>query len=334
MLIDNEINLCCKRNGFNGVVLIAKDNEIGFFQSFGYKDIDNKIELSNDTVFRIGSITKQFTAMAILQLVDRGKVELSDSISKYIKDVPYNQEITIHHLLSNCSGIPNFNPFADYSEYLNSDNFHREIVKNLIFKEPLNFTPGEKFEYSSSGYIILSYIIEILSNKTYSEFLKENIFDQLSMNSTGFCYKEIDIPGFASLYDVKEGKIEKAADIDMRIASGGGGLYSTAFDLFKWNQALLKSSLLPSRLQKEMFSVQTPINQTGGYGYGVVSVSLEIDGQTHKLIYHPGNGPGVYAQNNLIDENIQIIMLSNINDGITFKKCHKEVEDIVIKGML
>ncbi len=334
MVMENEIQTCCNECNFNGVILIADDKEIKYFQSFGYKDIEKKTKLSIDTVFRIGSITKQFTAMAILQLVERGELSLSDSISKFIEDIPYNQEITIHHLLSNSSGIPNFNPFSDYSEYLNSDNFHKEMVEKVIFRQPLNFTPGEKFEYSSSGYLILSYIIEILTKKSYSDFLQENIFNTSGMSNSGFCYKDIELPGFASLYDVSDGRIVKALDIDMRIASGGGGLYSTAMDLYKWNLALINSNLISLELQQKMFSVQTQINETGGYGYGVVSVTFEKEGQIHKLVYHPGNGPGVYAQNNLIDGNIQFIMLSNINDKITFKKCQEELDNIVKKYML
>jgi CubicO group peptidase (beta-lactamase class C family) len=154
------------------------------------------------------------------------------------------------------------------------------------------------------------------------------------MNNSGFCFKDIVIPGFTSLYDVKDEKIVKALDIDMRIASGGGGLYSSALDLFRWNLALINYRILSKELQNSMFSVQTPINETGGYGYGVISVNIKKKDKNHKFVYHPGNGPGVYAENTIIDNNIQLIMLSNINDSKTFRKCHEEVENILSEYLL
>jgi CubicO group peptidase (beta-lactamase class C family) len=324
-----DIMACCKESKFNGVVFIAKGDNVLFHESFGFDNIEIKTPLKKDAIFRIGSITKQFTAVAILQLVQKGKISLNDSIHSIIKDVPYDQDIKLHHLLANCSGIPNFNPYEDYSRYLSGNNFHENMIRNVIFKNPLNFTPGEKFEYSSSGYFVLTYIIELISKKPYSEYLKDNVFLPLEMNSSGFCFKDKTIPGFTSLYDVKDEKIVRAEEIDMRIASGGGGLYSTAKDLFKWNLALIKNKLLNQKLQESMFSVQTKINDSGGYGYGVLSVITLRKGKTHKFIYHPGNGPGVYAENTIIDNDIQLIMLSNINDSKTFRKTHEEVGNIL-----
>jgi CubicO group peptidase (beta-lactamase class C family) len=329
----SDIESSCNPNNFNGIVLIAKGDEIVYHEAFGYNNLETKTSLDKNAIFRIGSITKQFTAVAILQLVQEGKLRLTDNIGSIIKDVPYEQEIQIHHLLSNSSGIPNFSPFEDYSLYLTGNNFHEDMVKNVIFKNPLNFTPGEKFEYSSSGYFILSYLIELITNKSYSDYLREKIFLPLGMKNSGFCFKDKVIPGFTCLYDVKDEQIVKAMDIDMRIASGGGGLYSTALDLYRWNLALINNQLLCEELQLSMFSVQTKINETGGYGYGVITVNKKND-RNHKFVYHPGNGPGVYAENMIIDNNIQLIMLSNINDSKTFRKCHGEVEDIVVKYLL
>jgi CubicO group peptidase (beta-lactamase class C family) len=334
MSMETDIRASAVINSFNGVILIAKDELILYFDGFGFDNIEEKTSIKKEAVFRIGSITKQFTALAILQLVQAGKIRLADNISSIIKDVPYEQEIQIHHLLANSSGIPNFSPFEDYSLYLAGDNFHEDMIRNVIFKNPLNFTPGERFEYSSSGYFILSYIIELITNKSYSKYLEEKVFLPLGMIDSGFCFRDKVIPGFTSLYDVKDDKIIKALDIDMRIASGGGGLYSSALDLHKWNLALCKKQLISENLQEKMFSVQTPINDTGGYGYGVISVLNETKGKLHKFVYHPGNGPGVYAQNTIIDNNIQLIMLSNINDSKTFRKCNEEIENLLLEYLL
>ncbi|MBN2696226.1 MAG: beta-lactamase family protein [Bacilli bacterium] len=334
MSIGKSIASVCKECGFNGSVLVAKEKDILYLDSFGYKDIKHKIRLDENCIFRIGSITKQFTAVAILQLVEKGICNLSDTIDKYIDNVPYEQKISIHQLLANCSGIPNFNPFEDYSEHLHSQNFHLSMIDKVIFPLPLSFDPGTKFEYSAGGYLILTYLIELLSKQTYAEYLQEHIFSLLEMNHTGFCFNEVTLPEFTSLYDVIDGEIVEAKDIDMRIASGGGGLYSSINDLFKWNRALINCQILSSQHKEMMFSVQTRINDRGGYGYGVISVEIQENDKPHRLVYHPGNGPGAYAHNNIIDDNIQLIILSNINDGTTFNRCFDKVLNIVRRTLL
>ncbi len=328
--LDFLISKHCKASFFNGVVLIADKDNIVYWKSFGYDDINSKTVLDKRAVFRIGSITKQLTAVAVLKLIEAGKCALSDTIDQYIDNVPYKEPISLHHLLSNCSGIPNFNPFADYSLYLKSSEFQQELIHEVIFAKPLNFKPGSQFEYSSSGYFILSYIIEKISGLAYSKFLSENIFKPLAMLNSGFCFSDITVSGLASLYDVKNGEIVPAVAIDMRLAGGGGGLYACALDLYRWNKALLTDQLISAEHRAMMFTVQTPINDRGGYGYGVISVKDKREKGEHWLVYHPGNGPGVYAMNTLIDQRLQLIMLSNINDRETFMTNYTYVLDLLL----
>lgn len=334
MSMEKFVQEICEQKGFNGNVLIAKGRDVLLCSSFGYKDIAAKAPMNKDVVFRIGSITKQVTAVAILQLVQNGKLNLSDTIDSLIDGVTYDHPITIHHLLANSSGIGNFDVFGDYSKQLASERFYETMVEDVILKQPLHFVPGERFEYSSSGFFLLTTIIEKISGLPYHEYLQKNLFDVLGMTHTGFHFPTLSIPEFSALYDLKDGVVVEAPFYDMRKAGGAGGLYSTIEDLYRWNRGLIECTILDEPFLDEMFAVQTPINETGGYGYGVVSVHFEKDGEQHQSVYHPGNGPGVFAQNMMIDKDIQINMISNINDGKTFRGCFDAILEYVQKHLV
>lgn len=334
MLFLDKVSEICVNSKINGSVLIAQGKKILFQESLGYSEIENKIPFINDSVFRIGSITKQFTAMCILQLVEKNLMQLDDPINKYIDGVNYNNKVTIHHLLSNSSGIPNFDVFGNYDDLLSSVNFHERMVKEVILKPQLNFVPGERFEYSSSGYFILTYIIEIISKMSYYQYLQENIFKPLDMKNSGFHFLDLNIPNFVSLYDFIDGVVVKAIKYDMRTASGAGGLYSTVYDLFLWGRGMIERKLLTNKMQEDMFSVQTSISDSDGYGYGVGNTYIKKNNKNYNVIYHPGNGPGVFAQNMIINQDIQLIVLSNVNDRKTFYECFNKLENLIIEELL
>jgi CubicO group peptidase (beta-lactamase class C family) len=329
MAIQQDIKRIFEKGKFNGKVLITNKNTILFQSSFGYDNIDEQKPFKDDAIFRIGSITKQFTAVAILQLVEKGSIHLDDSLQKFFPNCPYQETITIHHLLSNSSGIPNFNPFDDYSELLSNNNFYQEMIHQVIFQQPLHFQPGDQFEYSSSGYFILSEIVSIISKMPYHTYLQQNIFNVLDMSNTGFHFIETALSNFVTLYDIKNNQPIATMEIDMRLAYGGGGLYASIEDLHKWNNALISGEVItPLSLQK-MFAIQININENAGYGYGVVVKKIKQDNNQYEEIYHPGNGPGVFAQNTLIDRKLQIIILSNVNDKITFHHCFNELYQLI-----
>ena len=331
MSLQEQVIQILKENNFNGTALIAKGDHILVQVAHGYRDMESNIPMTTDVVFRVGSITKQFTAVAILQQVEAGTIQLSDSISKYISDVPYEHVVTIHHLLSNSSGIPNFDIHADYSDYLASSNFHERMVREVILPQPLHFTPGERFEYSSSGFIILTHILEQVTGKPYHTYLDEHIFQPLRMTHSGFHFLDTTEELFSSLYDLVENQIVLAQPFDMRIASGAGGLYSCAMDLYRWNRALMESTIVPRTQRDAMQKVHAVINETGGYGYGVLSVQHQNNEHNHQLVYHPGNGPGVFGQTMVIDNDVQITLLSNINDGKTFRPCFNAILECTLK---
>src|SRR5688572_19591256 len=170
---------------FMGTALVAKDTEVLFDRSFGWANLEWDIANSPTTKFRIGSVTKQFTAAAILLLEERGKLTLEDRISKHVPDAPAAwQDITVFHLLTHTSGIPSFTGFKDYNTIKLSPSTAEKRVAQMR-DHPLEFTPGEKFTYSNSGYLLLGYIIERVSGQSYEAFLNENIFTRLGMGDTG-----------------------------------------------------------------------------------------------------------------------------------------------------
>ena len=149
------------------------------------------------------------------------------------------------------------------------------------------------------------------------------------MKQSGFDFIDQKVPGFVSLYDMKEDEIIPAIPYDMRKASGAGGLYSSTYDLFLYGRGLIEYRLITKPMVDMMFDIQTPINSQGGYGYGVISLRFNRNNKTHESIYHPGNGPGVFAQMMMIDRDVQIIALSNINDKKAFHACFNELESFV-----
>lgn len=334
MDLSQKIQQICLEHGYNGTVLVQDGEQNVAETSTGFRDIEHQIPMSSDVVFRIGSVTKQITAVAILQLIDHGDLKLTDTIDRFVPNVPYDTPITIHHLLSNSSGIPNFDIHGDYEELLASGEFLHRLVQEVIFPLPLHFVPGDRFEYSSSGFILLSHIIEVITNQPYHEYIQTQIFDPLDMKDSGFHFLHTVHPKFSTLYDYQDGTIQLAEPYDMRIASGAGGLFSTASDLSKWNHALIEATILSEKSRDAMFAVQTPINETGGYGYGVISIQFDHKNNQHRAVYHPGNGPGVFAQNTIIDSKIQLILLSNINDGKTFRKTYDALFELVCDSLL
>ena len=334
MDLNQKIHQICSTNGYNGSVSIRQDNRIVGSASTGFRDIEQQIPMTSDVVFRIGSITKQFTAVLVLQLVDLGILSLNDTIDLYVPNVPYETPITIHHLLSNSSGIPNFDIHGDYKELLESGAFLHHLVQEVIFPLPLNFAPGNRFEYSSSGFVLLSHILEVVTKQPYHELIQAKIFKPLGMTDSGFHFLDTKHPRFSALYDFQDGKILLAEPYDMRIASGAGGLFSSVSDLSKWNRALIDATVLSVPSRDAMFAVQIPINETGGYGYGVISIRFDQNGVEHRAVYHPGNGPGVFAQNTIIDNAIELILLSNVNNRITFRKTYDELLQLVCDTLL
>ncbi len=248
--------------GFSGAVLIAKNEEIIINKGYGLAIRDKGIPCDSETVFSLGSITKQFTAAGIMKLEMMGKLNTHDPISKYLNEVPKDKrKITLHHLLTHTAGVISFTGF-DY-EPVNRD----ETVKKILLS-PLEFQPGERFSYSNAGYSLLAAILEKVSGQSYEEFLHEHLFKPAGMNFTGYRIPDWSKRVVAHWYvgDIDNGTpLEKPYPYWNLL--GNGGILSTTNDMFKWYLALKGNKILSEHAKKKIF---TPFLNDYGYGWDIL----------------------------------------------------------------
>ena len=245
-----------KEKAPGAAVLVAKNGEILFKKGYGLADIGYRIAAGTTTKFRIGSITKQFIASAILKLQEEGKISTTDKLSKFIPDFPRGDEVTIHHLLTHTSGIHSFTNRPDFLEDAAASITPQKMI-DLIKTDTFDFNPGEDFEYNNSGFFILGYIIEKITGKPYGEYLKEALFEPLGMKNTGVHAYNLILENEATGYAQNNGRFEKALDWDMSRAGGAGSLYSTVEDLYLWNEAVFNGKVLNEESLKSAFTSVT-----------------------------------------------------------------------------
>ena len=293
------------KGAFMGAVLVARDGEILFDKGYGSANLEWNIANDGDTKFRLGSVTKQFTGVAILLLQERGKLTLDAPVKTYLPDAPAAwDKVTVRHLLTHSSGIPNFTSFPDYGTTKTLPATHDSLIARFRDK-PLDFAPGEKFSYSNSGYVLLSAMIEKLSGQSYAEFVTANLFKPLGMADTGYDSHAMILPRRAAGYaPAKDGPVN-ADYISMTIPQGAGALYSTTRDLLKWQRGLYGGKLLkPASLA----AFRTPYKSGYALGVGVQSA----DGVT--TIEHGG---GIEGFNTSLaydpDRKITVVVLGNLN---------------------
>ncbi|HYV90809.1 MAG TPA: serine hydrolase domain-containing protein, partial [Chitinophagales bacterium] len=265
--LDNLISAYAEYGNFNGSVLVAEKGEIIYKKGFGFANVEWKIPNQPDTKFRLASVTKQFTAMLILQLVAANKLKLDAPISTYLPDYPKKtgDMVTIHHLLTHTSGIPSYTDFPVFREMMRNTYRPEEIVK-LFADSALQFTPGEKYQYSNSGYILLGYIIEKITGESYEQVLQSKIFKPLKMNNSGYDHNDAVIQNRASGYNRVGTTYQNANYIDMSVPFSAGGIYSTIEDMYLWDQALYTEKLLPKKYMDLLFQKYIPAD--GPFYYG------------------------------------------------------------------
>ena len=268
---------------FMGSVLVARDGKVLFSKGYGSANLEWDIPDSPSTKFRLGSVTQQFTAACILLLEERGKLKVEDPVKKYMPDAPAAwDKVTIFNLLTHTSGIPSFTGFPDYHSTEAIAATPEQLVARFRDK-PLEFPPGEKWNYSNSGYVLLGYLIEKITQQSYRQFVQENIFDPLGMKDSGYDSNSEIILHRASGYTPGPNGITNAGYIDMTIPLSAGALYSTTKDLLRWEQGLMSGKLLsPASLQK----MTTPLKNDYAFGLGVHTSN------GHKLIDHGGGIEG------------------------------------------
>lgn len=252
--------------GPGAAVLVAKADKIVYKKAFGKANLELNVALRPDHVFRIGSITKQFTACAILKLAEEGKLSLHDGIIKFIKDYPI-QGITIEHLLTHTSGI-NTGAGVWTPEMRKNDLTPQELISSFNDK-PLDFLPGAGFRYNNNGYVLLGYIIELVSGMSYERYISENFFKPLGMKNSFYDNTASVIPGRVSGYQKDDGIYKNASFLSMTQPYSAGSLLSTVGDLYIWNKALTDGKVVSKEgLEKAHTSGRLNNEKLTGYGYG------------------------------------------------------------------
>jgi CubicO group peptidase (beta-lactamase class C family) len=308
--IDAELSDLVQQQSFTGSVLIARDSEILLSKGYGLADREKNIPNTPETRFRLGSLTKQFTAMAVMILQAQGRLDVQDQVCNYIADCPADwQGITLHHLLTHTSGVRDFTSMSGYAVTQGTPSAPEETIAR--FKDqPLDFQPGARWRYSNSGYVLLGYVIEQASDQSYERFLQKNIFEPLEMRNTGYDHNDNSLAtGYANI-------VNEARYIDMSIPYAAGGLYSTVEDLYRWDQALNTEQLLPQELIDLIFTPHSPTDLDTSYGYGWEMGTLN----NHRVDFHGGNIEGFATEiRRYLDDRVTIIVLSNQQDLLVNK---------------
>jgi CubicO group peptidase (beta-lactamase class C family) len=303
--LDQIVQSYVTEHKFMGTVLVARGDQTIFNRAYGSANLEWDVPNTIATKFRLGSVTKQFTAASILLLEERGKLSVNDPVKKYMSDAPAAwDKVTIFHLLTHTSGVADFTRFPDYPKIEPFATTPAKLVA-LFRDKPLDFEPGEKWSYDNSGYVLLTYLIEKITGDSYEKFVRENIFAPLGMADTGYDSNSAIIPRRASGYSPGRGGVENAGFIHMTIPQGAGALYSTTGDLLKWEQGLFGGKVLKAPSLEKMI---TPFKNN--YAFGLM---IETAGG-HKKISHGGGIEGFNTELTYYpDDKLTVVALANLN---------------------
>jgi len=311
--IQELLSLAHKYRQFNGSVLVAENGKVVYKGAHGLANMEWDIPNTPDTKFRLGSITKQFTATVIMQLVEQGKIKLdaklTDYLPEYRKDT--GTKVTIHHLLTHTSGIPSYTSQPGFFENVSRNPYKVDEFVKKYASGDLEFEPGSKYTYNNSGYFLLGAIIERVTGKPYEQVLKENIFDPLGMKNTGYDHHGTIIPKRAAGYIKTADGYANAPYLDMSIPYAAGSLYSTVEDLYLWDQALYTDKVLTAQSKALMYK---PFLNEYAYGWVITNASFKQNDQPVAVITHNGgiNGFSTTIARFPKEKNL-IVLLDNSN---------------------
>lgn len=287
---------------FSGSVLVMSHNKVLLEKGYGMADMEWNIPNSPQSKFRIGSITKQFTAAAILQLEEQGKLSIDDKLSKYIPGYPKGDSVTIRMLLNHTSGIANYTAQPEF-ENVGRLSLSKDSMISFFKNKPYDFSPGSKWSYTNSGFFLLGYILEKVSGQSYNDYLRQHIFDKIGMANSGIDKLDTILPLRARGYKQENNRMMNADFISMEWPFSAGVIYSTVGDLYKWDRALYNNSVISEASRKKMF---TP--GMSNYGFGILIDSFE----NHPRIWHNGGIPGFLSNlSRYINDDVCIVVLSN-----------------------
>ncbi|GAB1308094.1 hypothetical protein KH5_07770 [Urechidicola sp. KH5] len=333
--IENLLQQYTEYKQFNGSALIAKKGKVIYKGGFGYANMEWDVQNASDTKHRLGSITKQFTGMLIMQLVEQGKLDVQKPISTYLPDYPKKSGdiITTHHLLTHTSGIPNYTSFPDFFSTKSRDpKTPDEFIE--IFKDlPLEFEPGEKFNYSNSAYFLLGVIIEKVSGKSYESNLHELILEPLKMHDTGYDHHNTILKNRATGYDQNGNNFRNSNYLDMSLPYAAGSMYASAEDLYKWDRALYGNELLSKENMETYFApyIKAFGNLDYAYGFAVGEMKIGDSDISTEVTTHGG---GINGFNTIILRDIReehLIVLLNNTGGKPLNEISQKIMAILYK---
>lgn len=299
-----------KNGQLNGSILVAEHGKVIYTKGFGFANREWDIPNRPDTKFRLASITKQFTATLILQLVEEGNLRLDGTLSDYLPNYRKDtgERITIHHLLTHTSGIPSYTGLPGFMQKEVRNVYEIDEFVEKFCSGDLEFEPGSNFRYNNSGYFLLGVILEAVTGKSYEELLHERIFEPLGMKNSGYDHHKTILKNRAAGYSKTLVGYENAPFLEMATPYSAGALYSTVEDLYLWDQALYTDKLLSAKYRDLMF---TPNLNDYGYGWRVENIHLG-DGREVSAISHNG---GMFGFNTrivrMIEDNHLIVLLRN-----------------------
>jgi CubicO group peptidase (beta-lactamase class C family) len=312
--IDELLKTYHDYNQFNGTVLVAEKGKVIYKKGIGMANMEWNIPNTPETKFRIGSVTKQFTATLIMQLVEEGKIKLDGKLSDYLPDYRKDtgEKVTVHQLLNHTSGIPSYTTGKFFTEDSRDPYSVDDFVKKFASGD-LEFEPGSKYSYNNSGYFLLGAIIEKVTGKPYAEVLKERILDPVGMKNTGYDDHAAIIEKRARGYQKTPEGYENAPYLDMSLPYAAGSMYSTVEDLYKWDQALYENKILSAESKSKMF---TPGLSNYGYGFVIVDQPIGKTEQKTKVIQHGGGINGFNCLfTRFVDQKNLVVVLDNIGQG-------------------
>jgi CubicO group peptidase (beta-lactamase class C family) len=295
-------------------VIVTRDGKEIFRKAYGLANLDKQLPMLADMALRIGSVTKQFTAVAVLMLAEQGKLKLDDEITTYLPDYPTQGErITLEHLLTHTSGIPNYSGNREFLAERHLPATPEQMMR-YFRNEPLDFKPGTRWAYSNSGYILLGAIIEKVSGQAYADFIRERILKPAGMHDTGYEGKDLLKAEFASGYSQQQGKLVAAAPLHPSKTYAAGALVSTAADLGKWDAVIAQGKLLKAASWQRAFTPATlPNGKSTNYSYGWETGKL----QGLPMSAHGGNINGFSTYTMRVpSEKLFVAVLSNAEYGI------------------
>ena len=316
---------CCS---FSGTVLVSDHDKVIFKKGYGLANREWNIPNTPDVKFRLGSITKQFTSMLVMQQVAKGSIRLDGHLSDYL---PYYRQdtgskVTVSQLLSHTSGIPSY---TDGPKFFTEESRNYYTVEDFVKKfcsRDLQFEPGTKFHYDNSGFFLLGAILEHVTGKTYEALLQENIFVPLGMKDSGYDHYADILPKRASGYQQDFAVVENAPYLDMALPYAAGSLYSTVEDLYKWDQALYADKLVPDELKQKLF---TPNLENYGYGWDIHTIPADEPGAGQTMISHEGGINGFNTLEERLAGDHDLIVIFNNTPGANLEEMAKGIRAIL-----